>query len=77
MHRVVHHRRRQRVVTHQVRYLVVIRHDEAIDDARLRQEPVAEMLLGEDRRQIKLRQVLKRSNVTNEPAIPLRTYVFN
>jgi hypothetical protein len=65
VHRVVHHRRRQRVVADEVDDLALALHDEAVHDVRTRQEPVHEVFLGELGRQIELLQVLQQQALIN------------
>lgn len=58
VHRVMHHRRRERVIAHQVRYDAVLFDDERVYNARTRQEPVTEVFLVKARSQMKFGQVL-------------------
>lgn len=58
---VVHHRARQGVIAHHVRQQLRLRilHDEAVDYAVLRHEPVPELVLREKRRQVEFAKVLR------------------
>ena len=55
---MVHHGRRQSIVTHHVRDDVVLLYDITIDDAGAWKEPVAEILFVETRCQVELVQIL-------------------
>ena len=55
---MMHHRWRQRIVTHQIGDDTVILHDVAVDDAGPGEKPMTEILLVETRRQVELVQIL-------------------
>ena len=67
MRLVMHHRARQGVIAHHVREVLCLRilHHETVDDAILRREPMRELLLRENRRQVEFTEVLRNKEDEN------------
>lgn len=58
VHRVLHHRRRQRIEADHVRDLALLLHHKGIDNVRSRREPMRKLFLVEHGRHTELRHVL-------------------